>query len=133
MSPNGVGSPGPDQGEDLPAVPTVVDVAGEVLANLTLVGEGGCRSSEETLRVLIAMNPPGQLSIRFDTPISSSDAERLREALKYIEDVETVHRSAHTVVELTLMDWLTQATGLTYSEVVQDLARRVAAIHQPPH
>jgi len=112
-------------GQELPAIEPrkLID---DWIRVLTLVGEG--RSPAETTALIEKVNQPGTHVVEIRTPLPAADTQAIEQSQAWLEEIRSRQAGVHVLVEQFLITWLTEATGQSWSEVVQRLAREIDTV-----
>lgn len=90
------------------------------LRSLTILGDG--KSLEETFDLIAQVNQPGTHRVRIHTPLPAEDAQALEETLAWYQAVRDRQAKINLGIEGLLIRWLSEATGQTWSQIVQRMA-----------
>lgn len=99
------------------------------LRALTVVGEG--HTPADALALIAQVNQPQTVQVRIRTPLPSEDAQALRESLAWQHEARSRQAGVNLLVEDRLIRWLAEATGQSWSEIVQRLARDLNGVLPP--
>jgi hypothetical protein len=99
------------------------------LRALTIVGEG--HAPAEALALLARVNQPQTVQVRIRTPLPPEDAQALRDSLAWQHEARSRQAGVNLMVEDRLIRWLAEATGQSWSEIVQRLARDLNTVLPP--
>lgn len=100
-----------------------------MLRSLTLLGEG--KSLEDTFALIAEVNHSGTHRVPIRTPLPEDDARALNDILAWYDTARDRQAKINLLVESFLIRWLADATGHTWSEVVQDLAKYINTAMPP--
>jgi hypothetical protein len=101
------------------------------LRALTVLTEPGGRPLPERLELIRQVNPPGKVTVRIATPISVEDADALDEAISRVDRLRSRETGVHALVTALLLQWLSDATGSTRSEIITRLALTIDRMLPP--
>lgn len=93
---------------------------------LTLVGEG--RSPEETTALIEQVNEPRTHLVEIRTPLPAADARAIEPSQTWMNELSSRQTGVHILMEQFLITWLAEATGQSWSEIVQWLARHIDTV-----
>jgi hypothetical protein len=102
------------------------------LRMLTVLTEPGTAAGPERLALIRQVNPPTTHTVRITSPISAHDARNLDEALASMHRLRRRETGAHALVTSLLLQWLSEATGQTQSEIITRLAMTIDGMLPPP-
>ncbi|UKD50825.1 hypothetical protein L3Q65_00585 (plasmid) [Amycolatopsis sp. FU40] len=92
---------------------------------LAVLGER--RGPDETLALIERVNRPGKLSVTIRTPLLPEDVRAIEESQAWQNEIRSRQAGVNILVDQYLIRWLTEATGQSWAEIVQRLAREIAA------
>lgn len=125
----GDGAPSDDTPPALPAHDPE-EMLNAWLRALTILGEH--HTPAEALELIAQVNQPPTVSIELRGPLVPEDAQALDALLAWNKEARSRQDGVH--VETHLIRWLTDATGQTWNEIVQRLARELPRTLPPrPH
>jgi hypothetical protein len=114
-------------GADLPTR----ELYNQSLRALTVLTEPGNRPLPERLELIRQVNQPGKVTVRITTPISAEEAHALDEAITKMDRLRSRETGVHALVTALLLQWLSDATGSTRSEIITRLAVTVDRMLPP--
>lgn len=122
---------GPSSGDSSPALPAhdPEEMVNAWLRALTILGEH--HTPAEALELIAQVNQPPTVSIELRGPLVPEDAQALDALLAWDKEARSRQVGVHLLVETQLIRWLTEATGQTWHEIVQRLARELPRTPPP--
>jgi hypothetical protein len=113
---------GEPAGETPPALPAhdPQEMLNAWLRALTIVGEH--HTPAQAMELIAMVNQPQTISVQIRTPLPPDDAQALNDSLAWQHEARSRQAGVHLLVETLLIRWLAEATGQTWSQIVQRLA-----------
>lgn len=93
------------------------------IRTLTVIGEG--HSPDSALALIAKVNQPGQHLVQIRTPLPQDDVQALNDSMAWLNENRSRQAGVSILVEQLLIQWLADATGQTWSEIVQRLAQTI--------
>ncbi|GAA1982942.1 hypothetical protein [Amycolatopsis minnesotensis] len=119
---------GENGGQQLPAIDPR-ELLNAWIRALTLLGEG--RGPDETIASIAQANRPGRHLTALRTPLPADDARALDDVLAWLHEIRTRQAGVNILVEQLLIGWLSEATGRSWNEIVQQLAQEIGSMLPP--
>lgn len=105
------------------------ELLGDWLRSLTIIGEG--KSIDDTLALIAKVNRVGVHNVPIRTPLPPDDRQAMESVLAWNSEIRSRQAGVNLLVEQLLIRWLCEATGQTWSQVVQRLALTIEDLLPP--
>lgn len=98
------------------------DLCNEWLRALTIFTHSNGQSLEQIMDEIRAVNQPESITVRLATPLPADDQRKIAESAHAVNILRSRETLIHMAITVQLVRWLSEATGRTQGDIIQDLA-----------